>query len=73
MFPTIRDSLLVCEVESIFLEIIKIFLSKMNKDTRTSAGRSSLPKMVRGNSNFFLLPYHIKKSVMMLRKQKQVK
>ena len=29
--------------------------------------------MVRGNSNFFLLPYHIKKSVRMLRKQKQVK
>lgn len=43
----------------------------MNKDTRPSARRSSL--MVRGNSNFLLLPYQIKKSVMLLRKQKQVK
>ena len=45
----------------------------MNKGTRTSARRSSLPRMVRGNSNFLLLPYQIKKSVMLLRKQKQVK
>ena len=45
----------------------------MNKGTRTSARRSSIPRMVRGNSNFLLLPYQIKKSVMLLRKQKQVK
>ena len=43
----------------------------MNKDTRPSARKSSL--LVRGNSNFLLLPYQIKKSVMLLRKQKQVK
>ena len=28
--------------------------------------------MVRGNSNFFLVPYQLKKSVMMMRKQRRV-
>ena len=41
----------------------------MNKN---SLRRGSEPKMVRGNSNFLLLPYQIKKSVMMMRKQRRV-
>ena len=34
--------------------------------------RGSEPRMVRGNSNFFLVPYQLKKSVMMMRKQRRV-
>ena len=43
----------------------------MNKTGKT-LGPGSQPKMVRGNSNFFLVPFQIKKSVMMMRKQRRV-